>query len=56
MPYNTFDIKTAQQAFQLEIIEKAGLFAYAQETSISDYFRLTLEENVPLAVSINSTS
>lgn len=54
MPYNTFDIKTTQQVFQLEIIEKASLFAHAQETSISDYFQLTLEENVPLAVSINT--
>lgn len=54
MSYREFDIKTAQKNFQLEIIEKNGLFSEIPEAPISDYFSQTLLENIPLAISINT--
>lgn len=54
MPYSDFDIKKAQKCFQLEIIEKIGIFSHIEEVKISRHFAATLEENIPLAVSINT--
>lgn len=54
MPYSDFTIKKAQDSFNLEIIEKTGLFSKIAGVPVSDYFLTTLEENIPLAVSINT--
>ena len=54
MSYSDFTIKQVQKDFDLEIIEKSGIFSEIKPVKISDYFTMTLEENIPLAVSINT--
>jgi hypothetical protein len=54
MPYSDFNLKQVQKDFNLEIIEKLGIFSKIKKSEISDYFITTLEENIPLAVSINT--
>ncbi|KOR30847.1 hypothetical protein TI05_13350 [Achromatium sp. WMS3] len=54
MAYSDFNIKTVQSDFGLEIIEKLGIFANIPSSQISEYFAVTLEENIPLAVAINT--
>jgi hypothetical protein len=54
MSYSDFNLKQVQKDFNLEIIEKLGIFSKIKKSEISDYFMITLEENIPLAVSINT--
>ena len=54
MPYSDFKLRQVQKTFQLSISEKLGIFSHIEEKPISDYFATTLEENIPLAVSINT--
>ncbi len=54
MSYNDFTIKEVKNFFQLETVEKLGIFSTLAEVTISEYLTVTLEENVPLAVSINT--
>lgn len=54
MPYSDFTIRQAQRDFSLEIIEKAGIFSIIEPAQTSDVFSNILEENIPLAVSINT--
>ena len=54
MPYSDFKIRQVQKQFHLNIIEKIGIFSDLAEVPLSDYFTATLEENIPLAVSINT--
>ena len=53
MPYSDFKLQQVQKQFKLSIVEKLGIFSDIAEKPISDYFAATLEENIPLAVSIN---
>lgn len=54
MSYSDFNIKQVQNDFDLEIIEKSGIFSNLEKAKISDYLIMTLNENIPLAVSINT--
>ncbi len=54
MSYSDFNIKQIQNSFNLEIIEKLGIFSKIEQVKISDYFITTLEENLPLAISMNT--
>jgi hypothetical protein len=54
MSYKDFSIKQVQVDFQLEIVEQNGLFAKVSPAEISEYFTITLQENIPLAVAINT--
>jgi len=54
MSYEDFTIKKTQDVFQIEIIEKPGIFAGIDEKAISWHLADILEENVPLATSINT--
>ena len=54
MPYSDFNIRRVQKQFHLQISEQMGLFADVPTQPVSDYFALTLMENLPLAVSINT--
>ncbi|MEM7033382.1 MAG: hypothetical protein AAF629_27770 [Chloroflexota bacterium] len=54
MAYSDFNIRQVQQVFHLKIEERMGIFSEIDEIPISDYFITTLEENLPLAVSINT--
>ncbi len=54
MSYSDFTLKTVQHDFQLELIEELGIFTTVPEVAISPHLTTTLEENVLLAVSINT--
>lgn len=54
MAYSDFSLRQIQKEFQLDIVEELGLFAEIQAVPISEYFTITLQENLPLAVSINT--
>ena len=54
MPYSDFTLKQVQHKFGLNIIEKRGIFSALTPVTISEYFAITLEENIPLAVSMNT--
>ena len=54
MAYSDFKLREVQKKFQLSITEKLGIFSSIEEKMLSDYFAITLEENIPLAVSINT--
>ncbi|MGX9727034.1 MAG: hypothetical protein ACTFAK_06840 [Candidatus Electronema sp. VV] len=54
MPYSDFTIRQAQRDFSLEIVEKAGIFSTIEPAQTSEVFSKILEENIPLAVSINT--
>ena len=54
MSYRDFTLKQVQANFGLTIVEGMGLFSGIEEVQISDYFALTLNENIPLAISINT--
>jgi hypothetical protein len=54
MSYSNFTIKQVQEDFNLEIVEKLGIFSKIEPSEISEYFAITLEENIPLAISINT--
>ncbi len=54
MSYKDFTIKKTQEYFQIEIIEKTGIFSHLPETDISQHLSETLKENIPLASAINT--
>ena len=54
MSYSDFTIKQIQNNFALEIVETFGLFSKNEAVKLSDYFTVTLEENIPLAVAMNT--
>ena len=54
MSYPEFSLRKVQIDFQLKIVEESGLFAKAPNVEVSDYFVMTLQENLPLAVAINT--
>lgn len=54
MSYSDFTIKQLQDGFNLGIIEELGLFAHIEGAKISDYLVATLQENLPLAIAINT--
>ena len=54
MAYSSFTLRDVQKIFQLQIHEEVGLFATLEPLAISESLALTLAENVPLAVSINT--
>ena len=54
MSYSDFTIKQVQNDFGLEIVERSGIFSQIKPVAISDYLKITLEENISLAVSINT--
>ena len=54
MPYSNFTLKKVQQNFGIEIIETNNLFAFAESKPISAHLQETLDDNVSLAISINT--
>ncbi|MBW4491292.1 MAG: hypothetical protein KME12_26360 [Trichocoleus desertorum ATA4-8-CV12] len=54
MAYSDFTLAKVQAAFSLTLEEKRDLFADIPPVSPSDRLKLTLEENIPLAIAINS--
>ncbi len=54
MSYSDFSLKRAKQEFNLNFIENKNLFLETEEVEISEYLRMTLDYNVPLALAINT--
>lgn len=54
MSYSEFTLASVKKAFQLTIIEKAGLFSDLPSQACSQYLAEILEYNTPLALASNS--
>lgn len=54
MPYGDFTLKKVRDELQLTIVEENGIFSLIEEVKISELLALTLQENVPLALAINT--
>ena len=54
MSYSDFTLQTAVKELQLVLNERTSLFAQIPESVLSDYLAMTLKENVPLALAINT--
>jgi hypothetical protein len=54
MSYSSFTLKTVKQAFKLTTIENKSLFKQVPAQDISEHLKITLERNIPLALSINT--
>ena len=54
MSYSDFTLQTVVKELQLVLNERTDLFAQVPESVISDYLAITLKENIPLALAINT--
>lgn len=54
MPYSDIKLKQIKTDFGLDIIEQRGIFSNIAPMAFSDYFAVTLEENLSLAIAINT--
>ena len=54
MPYNRFTFSEAKGRLQLQTDETVDLFADVTEVKISNFLAQFLEENVPLALAVNT--
>ena len=54
MSYSDFTLKKVKMAFQLRTIEDQDLFSHVESLEVSRRLTDILEENVPLALSINT--
>ncbi len=54
MAYSDFKIRDVLRDFQLEIVEKQGLFAHLAEQKISQMLEMNLAEKLPLAIAIST--
>ena len=52
--YSYFSLKDIRQKFNLAIIEKLGMFSNAPDSKITEHFKETLKDNIPLALAINT--
>ncbi|MBF0228077.1 MAG: hypothetical protein HQK63_00550 [Desulfamplus sp.] len=54
MPYSSFTLKRVKEEFELEIVENQDLFSSIEDVEISDYLKISLNYNVPLALAIST--
>ncbi|NEP84150.1 MAG: hypothetical protein F6K39_42170 [Okeania sp. SIO3B3] len=54
MPYSDFTLPKIQQEFSLTINEQVDIFANIPEVKPSDFLKQTLQNNLPLALAINT--
>lgn len=54
MPYSDFTLKKAKEELQLTLIEREDLFAACAEVEVNGDLVKSLDENVPLALAINT--
>jgi hypothetical protein len=54
MPYSAFTLERAQRTFALDLREHEDLFRDVAEHAISPLLEATLDENIPLAMAINT--
>ena len=54
MAYSNFTLEAVRTAFQLEIVESAGIFSEVEPVKPSPHLITALSRNVPLAITINT--
>jgi hypothetical protein len=54
MSYSEFTFRDLREKLSLQVIQAGSLFASVAGVRISEYLTVTLEENVPLALNINT--
>jgi hypothetical protein len=54
MSYSDFTLQAVVKELQLVLNERTNLFAQIPESTISDHLAITLKENIPLALAINT--
>ena len=54
MSYSDFTLQAVVKELQLMLNERTSLFAQIPESTISDHLAITLKENIPLALAINT--
>ncbi len=54
MAYSDFTIKKVKDEFGLTIVEKRDVFADVKPNQVGEYLKRTLDNNVPLALAINT--
>ncbi len=54
MPYSDFNLKKIKDELHIKIIEQQSIFDNIQAVAISDTLKSNLDENIPLAISINT--
>ncbi len=54
MAYSDFTLKKVKQAFELTIIEDEAVFEKIEPIAVSDFLNKQLDNNVPLALAINT--
>jgi hypothetical protein len=54
MAYSDFTLKKVKSDFNIKTVEDISLFSETQEVESSDYLKITLARNVPLAIAINT--
>ncbi len=54
MPYSEFTLKRVKTELQIELVEEKGIFSTIKPTDPSELLVKNLEENIPLALAINT--
>ena len=54
MAYSEFTLETVEKEFELDFVERAGIFAEIEPVGLSAELTNTLARNVPLATTINT--
>ena len=54
MSYSEFTFQSLRDKLALHLMQDASLFAHIEEVTISEYVQITLQENVALALNINT--
>jgi hypothetical protein len=54
MSYSEFTFQSLRDTLALHLMQDAALFAHIEEVAVSEYLQTTLQENVALALNINT--
>ena len=54
MSYSEFTFQSLRDKLSLHLMQDAALFAHVEEVAVSEYLETTLQENVALALNINT--
>src|SRR5215475_9341926 len=54
MSYSEFTFQSLRDKLALHLMQDTSLFAHIEEVTISEYLQITLQENVALALNINT--
>ena len=54
MSYSEFTFQSLRDTLSLHLMQDAALFAHIEEVAVSEYLQTTLQENVALALNINT--